>query len=84
MPPDKKRTAGPAAKPGPTATNASPHQKDQQHQSKRQCGRHADTFRWGFACGFRDALRLAARRLPPETWSTLEALACDYELVSDD
>lgn len=49
----------------------------------RRCGRHADAWRWGFGCGFRDALRLAARQLPPETWDTLEALADQYELASE-
>jgi hypothetical protein len=41
-------------------------------------------FREGFARGFRDALRLAARRLPPETWPALEALADQYDLASGD
>ncbi len=56
----------------------------QSKPQSRQCGRHADTFRWGFAHGFKDALRLAARRLPPEAWPVLEALADEYELAGSD
>lgn len=43
--------------------------------------RGADLYREGFARGFRDALRLAARRLPPETWPVLDALADEHELA---
>jgi hypothetical protein len=42
------------------------------------CQCHADVWREGFRRGFGDALRLAARRLPPETWHTLDALADEY------
>lgn len=44
----------------------------------------AHGFREDFARGFRDALRLAARRLPPETWPTLDALADEYDLAGSD
>ena len=52
--------------------------------TRRQCGRQADTYRWGFGRGFRDALRLAARRLPPEYWPVLDELASDYTLAGSD
>ena len=45
----------------------------------RQC---SDCWREGFAHGWRDALRLAARELPPETWSMLDKLADAYKLAS--
>lgn len=48
---------------------------------RRQCGRYADAWREGFAVGFQDALRLAARELPPETWAVLEQLAQRYDLA---
>jgi hypothetical protein len=41
--------------------------------------RGADLYREGFARGARDALRVAARQLPPETWPVLDALANEYE-----
>jgi hypothetical protein len=47
-------------------------------------GRYAHVWREGFGRGFRDALRLAARRLPPHTWPTLAELADQYELAGGD
>lgn len=47
----------------------------------RCCGA---TFRDGFAHGFRDGLRIAARRLPPDMRPVLEAIADDYDLSSGD
>lgn len=47
-------------------------------------GRYAHAWRYGFGCGFRDALRLAARELPPDTWHTLEQLADRYDLAGGD
>jgi hypothetical protein len=35
----------------------------------------AETWREVFRRGARDALRLAARRLPPSTWAVLDELA---------
>jgi hypothetical protein len=46
----------------------------------RHIGRYATAFRHGFGCGFRDALRLAARRLGPETWHTLAQLEDEYSI----
>lgn len=64
-----------------TTSAPAPIKTSSRFQSKGNCGRHADTFRWGFGCGFRDALRLAARELPPETWHTLDKLADEYGLA---
>jgi hypothetical protein len=44
----------------------------------------AALWREGFARGFCDALRLAARELPPETWHTLAQLADQYALAGGD
>jgi hypothetical protein len=45
----------------------------------RQCGRHADTFRWGYGRGFKDALRIAAREVDdPHVWPVLDRLADRY------
>jgi hypothetical protein len=89
-----RRDWGPPEKERPGAHhNARPFQKSGPHQAHqpapaynrpRQCGRYADAWRDGFGYGFRDALRLAGRRLPPEAWPTLDALADEYELAADD
>ena len=51
----------------------------------RQSGRYADTFRWGFARGFRDALRLVGREVDaPHMWAVLDRLADRYELAGSD
>jgi hypothetical protein len=42
--------------------------------------RAAEVYREGFEHGWCDALRLAARRLPPECWPVLDELAADYGL----
>lgn len=78
----------------PTPESARHHQrqpltKEDQHRQfnrpGRQCGRHADTFRWGFAHGFKDALRLAAREIDdPDVWAVLDRIADQYELAADD
>jgi hypothetical protein len=47
----------------------------------RQTARYAHAWRYGFGCGFRSALNLAARRLPPETWPVLETIVDDYDLA---
>jgi hypothetical protein len=55
----------------------------------RQCrhnpvGRHSDAWREGFAYGFRDALRLAARELDdPHAWLVLHRLVDRYDLDDD-
>jgi hypothetical protein len=46
--------------------------------------RPAELWRDGFAHGFRDALRLAARELPPDTWAALDQLAERYDLAGGD
>jgi hypothetical protein len=51
---------------------------------RRHVGRYAAAWREGFGYGFRDALRLAGRRLPLECWAVLEQLADEYELAADD
>ena len=75
--PGAHHNAGPIRKSGPHQG----HQPRPAYSRSRQCGRYADTWREGFAYGFRDALRLAARQLPPETWSTLAELADRYALA---
>ena len=47
-------------------------------------GRHANIWREGFGCGFRDALRLAAREFDdPAVWLVLDRLAGDYDLAGE-
>jgi hypothetical protein len=41
-------------------------------------------WKHGFAAGAADALRVAGRRLPVETWHIVEALASEYELAGSD
>ena len=59
-------------------------------ETPRQCRRntarrHADAWREGFAYGFHDALRLAAREIhDPDVWAILDRLADDYELAAGD
>jgi hypothetical protein len=50
---------------------------------QRDHGRYARAWREGFTSGAVDALRCARRRLPPETWPTLEQLADAYERASE-
>jgi hypothetical protein len=44
-------------------------------------GRYAAGWRHGFTAGAVDALRVAGRQLPPESWHVVEALADAYELA---
>jgi hypothetical protein len=60
-------------------TNPTRRQDGPQH-----IGGYAHAWREGFGQGWRDALRCAARRLPPETWAILDALACEYQLAGSD
>jgi hypothetical protein len=62
-----------------TATHQAPRQAEP--HSRRPAG---EIWRDGFAYGFRDALRLAARELPPECWPVLHELANEYELAGGD
>ena len=57
------------------------NQHPQDNAASQYRGRYGDVWRDGFGHGFRDALRLAARRLPPEAWSVLDKLADDYDLA---
>ena len=61
-----------------------PHRHPQGTTAPRHIGGYASAWRHGFAYGFRDALRLAARRLPAEAWSVLDALASEYDLAGGD
>jgi hypothetical protein len=91
-PPD--RGGGPGSSPGTadhhhhqSFTKAQPLSSDQHLQGNaapRHLGRYASGWREGFAYGFRDALRLAARRLGPETWHALDRLADEFELAGGD
>jgi hypothetical protein len=52
------------------------------YRTRHQQGwRYAETWRAVYARGFHDALRLAERELPPETWATLQDLAERYDLA---
>ncbi|HSS26058.1 MAG TPA: hypothetical protein VLL82_17050 [Mycobacterium sp.] len=75
-PPERGRP-GPTPGTGPTKSEiAKPTNQVAAYSTvARQRGAYACAWRHGFAFGFRDALRLAARRLPPETWHTLDRLA---------
>lgn len=50
-------------------------------QRRQERGRAAQLWREGYAAGFHDALRLAERELPPETWAVLYQLATRYDLA---
>lgn len=52
--------------------------------SRPQLGRYGFGWRHGFAAGAIDALRLAARRLPPQAWNVLDDLADAYKLAAAD
>jgi hypothetical protein len=59
------------------------NQQVQPNGAPRHLGRYAHAWREGFSYGFRDALRLAGRRLPPESWAVIEALADEFDLAGD-
>jgi hypothetical protein len=81
-PPEKERPSGSqAARPIDKSGPHQDHQPTPAYNKHRQSGCYAAAWRHGFGHGFRDALRLAARRLPPETWRVLDELATDYELA---
>jgi hypothetical protein len=61
-----------------------PHSAVKPNAADRHLGHYGGAWREGFGHGFRDALRIAARRLPPETWHTLAQLADEYELAGGD
>jgi hypothetical protein len=79
---DAARTVSPNC-PGPSVKGlAKTHTRlHQGNATPRQCG---DVFREGFARGFRDGVRMAMRRLPPETWPALEALSSEFDLAGGD
>lgn len=84
-PPGKERpgahhSAGPIRKSGPHQN----HQPPSAYNRSQHCGGYAGAWREGFAAGFLDGLRLAARRLPPEVWPVLEELASAYALCGSD
>ncbi len=84
---DEGRAQVPAAALITTPDNAAPDRPRRRVHSSAQRsrrGRYGCAWREGFGYGFRDALRLAARELPPETWHTLDRLADEYELAGDD
>jgi hypothetical protein len=57
-------------------------QQPQDNAAPRHVGRFAGAWREGFGHGFRDALRLAGRRLPPEMWLVIEALSDEFDLAA--
>ncbi len=76
---------------GYQATNytSTSHQPSGRHTAdcsvrRPHTGRYACGWRDGFRAGAADALRVAGRRLPVETWHTIEALADAYELAGGD
>ena len=59
--------------------------RSQSNGARRQCGRYAHAWRHGFAAGFKDGLRLAAREFDdPHAWLVLDRIADQYELAADD
>jgi hypothetical protein len=66
----------------PALTKTSSHHHD--NSPLQYLGRYALGWRHGFRAGAADALRLAARRLPPEAWNVLDKLADAYELAASD
>jgi hypothetical protein len=81
MPPenDAAREASPTC-PGPSVKR--PSQNPTRHQQgNAHDGRYAEAWRAGFGRGFRDALRLAGRRLPVEHSYLIDALADEYSLA---
>jgi hypothetical protein len=91
MPPDEKTTApsklgAPPPSSSPTPTTTTKQKPGHAHciTGRRHIGRYASGWRDGFRAGAADALRVAGRHLPPETWHAIEALADAYELAADD
>jgi hypothetical protein len=92
VPPDEKgRPSVPEPRAGhhhrQSFTKAQPLSSDQHLQGNaapRHIGRYANGWRDGFRAGAADALRVAGRRLPAETWHIIEALADQYELAAGD
>jgi len=78
--PDGSQAARPIQKSGPHQT----HQPRPAYIRGHRQPRYADAWRRGFAQGFKDSLRLAARRLPAEYWQLLDDLASEFELASCD
>ncbi|MGO9732752.1 hypothetical protein, partial [Mycobacterium sp.] len=78
-PPERERpgaSAGPIQKSGPHQA----HQPAPAYSRFGQCGRYADAWRWGFGCGFRDAVRIVGREIDdPAVWVVLAELADRYE-----
>lgn len=87
-PPDRERGDGPISE---TARHHHHHQTTTRHHPssgvfdattrRPQPACYAAAWRHGFGYGFRDALRLAGRRLGPEAWHTLSRLADEYDLA---
>jgi hypothetical protein len=90
-PPDEK-TAPPVSRgrphssPTPTPATAKKQKPGQQHcmPGRRRVGLYASGWRDGFKAGAADALRVAGRHLPAETWPVVEALASEYDLAGGD
>lgn len=84
--PPENDAAGPSPRrPAPAAeSDNSTTSTAKRTTTPRHVGRYACAWRDGFGYGFRDALRLAARRLPPEAWPLLDRLASQYELAGSD
>jgi hypothetical protein len=81
---DAARTVSPK-RPGPCVKGlAKTHQRLQATTASRHIGRYTAGWRDGFTAGAADALRVAARHLPVETWHIIESLANQYELVGSD
>ncbi|WP_322859151.1 hypothetical protein U8D42_03980 [Mycobacterium europaeum] len=72
--------------PTPHDTEADTRPQHRVHSNARRprLGMYACGWRAGFAAGAADALRVAGRRLPVETWHIIEVLADQYELAADD
>ena len=81
---DAARTAS-SNRPGPCVKGlAKSHQRLQATTVSRHIGRYTAGWRDGFTAGAVDALRVAGRYLPVETWHIIEQLANQYDLAGSD
>jgi hypothetical protein len=83
-PPVSRGRPQPSSTPTPTTAKKQKPARVDCITSRRRVGLYASGWRDGFKAGAADALRVAGRRLPVETWNTIEALADAYELAAGD
>jgi hypothetical protein len=86
MPPER---VPPGTTPGDTTNTSTPaHIKTSGYFDPKTRRPRLGVYGTGWCDGFRagavDALRLAGRQLPPESWHVVEALADAYRVVAHD